>query len=160
MRGSFMLKSFGDMFKIPDLRKKVWYTLLIIVVFRLGCHIPVPFIDAESLRSFWSRQMGAQGIFNIIDMFSGRAFKQMTIFALGVMPYITPSIIIQLLMVVWPYLEKIAKEGEVGQKKINQYTRYGTVMIAAFQAMGLSLFMLKMDLTILHYYKFLFIIII
>jgi len=152
-----MLKSFGNIFKIPDLKKKVLFTLFIIIVHRFGCHVPVPFVDAKAMSGFWSQQMSGQGIFNIIDMFSGRAFRQMTVFALGVMPYITASIIIQLLMVVWPYLEKIAKEGEVGQKKINQYTRYGTVAIAAFQSMGLSLFMLKMNLTTLSGAKFIFI---
>ena len=152
-----MLKSFGNIFKIPDLKKKVFFTLFIIVVYRFGCHVPVPFVDTEAMSAFWDRQLGGQGVFKIIDMFSGRAFRQMTVFALGVMPYITASIIIQLLMVVWPYLEKIAKEGQIGQKKINQYTRYGTVAIAAFQSMGLSLFMLKSDLTTLHQFKFLFI---
>lgn len=152
-----MLKSLSNIFRIPDLKKKVLFTLFIIIVHRFGCHVPVPFIDTESLRDFWSLRMGGQGLFNIIDMFSGRAFRNMTVFALGVMPYITASIIIQLLMVVWPYLEKIAKEGEIGQKKINQYTRYGTVAITAFQSLGLSFFMLKMNLTTLQSHKFLFI---
>lgn len=154
-----MLKTFGNIFKIPDLKKKVFFTLFILVIYRLGCHVPVPFIDTEAMTDFWTNQMGGQGVFNIIDMFSGRAFRQMTVFALGIMPYITASIIIQLLMVVWPYLEKIAKEGEIGQKKINQYTRYGTVVIALFQSFGLSLFMLKMGLTTMAGNKFLFIII-
>jgi len=154
-----MLKTFGNIFKIPDLKKKVLFTLFIIIIHRFGCHVPVPFVDTESLNNFWSQRLGASGLFNIIDMFSGRAFRQMTVFALGVMPYITASIIIQLLMVVWPYLEKIAKEGEIGQKKINQYTRYGTVVIAAFQSMGLSLFMLKMGLCVLPQYKFIFILV-
>lgn len=152
-----MLKTFGNIFKIPDLKKKVLFTLFIIIVHRFGCHVPIPFVDADALSNFWNRQIGGQGLFNIIDMFSGRAFRNMTVFALGVMPYITASIIIQLLMVVWPYLEKIAKEGEVGQKKINQYTRYGTVAIAAFQSLGIALFMLRMNLTTLIEYKMLFI---
>ncbi|HPB29848.1 MAG TPA: preprotein translocase subunit SecY [Candidatus Sumerlaeota bacterium] len=152
-----MLKTFGNIFKIPDLKKKVLFTLFIVFVYRLGCHVPIPFIDAEAMNNFWANQFGSQGLFNIIDMFSGRAFKQMTVFALGIMPYITASIIIQLLMVVWPYLEKIAKEGEIGQKKINQYTRYGTVAIAAFQSLGVSFMMLGSDLTTLSDHKFLFV---
>jgi len=152
-----MLKSLGNIFRIPDLTKKVLFTLFIVFVHRFGCHVPVPFVDTEALTSFWVRSMGGQSMFNFIDMFSGRAFRNMTVFALGVMPYITASIIIQLLMVVWPYLEKIAKEGEIGQKKINQYTRYATVAITAFQSMGISLFMLRMNLTTIADHKFLFI---
>ncbi len=152
-----MLKTFGNIFKIPDLKKKVFFTLFIIIVHRFGCHVPIPFVDADAMSNFWTQRFGAQGLVNIIDMFSGRAFRNMTVFALGVMPYITASIIIQLLMVVWPYLEKIAKEGEIGHKKINQYTRYGTVAIAAFQSMGIALFMLRMNLTTLVEHKLIFI---
>lgn len=127
-----MFKSIENIFSIPDLRKRVLYTLFLLAVFRVGAHIPVPGIDASAFTS-------KGGLFDFIDMFSGGAFKQLTIFALGIMPYITASIILQLLTVVIPYLERLQKEGEAGRKKIVQYTRYGTVVITAFQAWGLSI---------------------
>ena len=146
-----MLGQMANAFKIPDLKKKILYTIFIIAICRVGAHIPVPFLDAEALNRFWARMSsgGAGGLLNLVDMFSGGAFRNMTIFALGIMPYISASIILQLLTVVWPYLEKISKEGEAGRKKINQYTRYGTVLLSAFQSIGVSLILIKEQLTLL-----------
>jgi len=153
-----MLGLMANMFKIPDLRKKILFTLAMIAVYRIGAHIPIPFLDGMALKRFWARATGggAGGLLNMIDMFSGRAFRQMTIFALGIMPYISASIILQLLTVVWPWLEKIAKEGEAGRKKINQYTRYGTVLLAAFQSVGVSLMLIKERLTLIPHHPFFF----
>lgn len=144
-----MRETIRNIFKIPDLRRKIIFTFLIVLVHRIGCHIPCPFIDPKQLADFWSRQMGTggKGVLGMIDMFSGRAFRNMTVFALGIMPYISASIILQLLMVVWPRLEKIAKEGEAGKKKINQYTRYGTVLLSGIQSFGLAFVMIKMRIT-------------
>ena len=140
-----MLRSLGNIFKVPDLRKKIFYTLMIITIHRIGAHIPIPFVNSEAVSALLGKAMSGGGILSMIDMFSGGAFKNMTIFALGIMPYISASIILQLLQVVWPRLEKIAKEGEIGRKKINQYTRYGTVLLAAIQAFGIGLFLIKGD---------------
>ena len=134
-----MLKQFGNIFKIPDLRKKVLYTLGIILVHRIGTVVTIPFVDAEAVRQQFEGASGS-GVLGMVNMFTGGAFQQMSVFALGIMPYISASIIIQLLMVVWPRLEKIAKEGEIGKKKINQYTRYSTVILTAFQAIGIGYF--------------------
>jgi len=143
-----MWKSLVSIFRVPDLRRKVLYTLLFVAIFRVGAHIPTPFVNPEKLASFWQQQSAAgQGIFSMVDMFTGGAFSQMTVLALGIMPYISASIILQLLMVVWPRLEKIAKEGEAGQKKITQYTRYGSVILAAFQSLGLGMLMLQQGWT-------------
>jgi preprotein translocase subunit SecY len=138
-----MLRSLGNIFKVPDLRKKIFYTLMIITIHRIGAHIPIPFVDSDAVREVLGKSSGQGGILNMIDMFSGGAFKNMTVFALGIMPYISASIILQLLQVVWPRLEKIAKEGEIGRKKINQYTRYGTVLLATIQAVGVGFFLIQ-----------------
>ncbi|MFP4379801.1 MAG: preprotein translocase subunit SecY [Candidatus Sumerlaeia bacterium] len=152
-----MFGSLLNVFKIADLRRKVLVTVLLIMVYRIGAHVPCPFVDLDALRQF-SQNFGGGGrsLFSMVDMFSGGAFKQMTIFALGIMPYITASIILQLLTVVWPRLEKLAKEGEAGRKKINQYTRYGTVILAAFQSIGLGVYMLQNQLNLIDN-RFLFI---
>ncbi len=140
-----MLGNLANIFRVPDLKRKVLFTFAILAVYRLGAFVPVPFVNTAALQDFWRGMSGGAGagLFDVVNMFSGGAFHQMTIFALGIMPYISASIILQLLMVVWPRLEKIAKEGQAGQKKINQYTRYGTVGLSAFQAFGLALFMLR-----------------
>jgi preprotein translocase subunit SecY len=131
-----LLKAFVNAFKIPDLRKKILFTLLIIGVYRLGSHIPAPGIDVQEAQRF---AQGAQGgVFQFINLFSGGALTQMAIFALGIMPYITSSIIMQLLTVVIPKLEAWSKEGESGTKKITQWTRYLTVMLAILQSTGLA----------------------
>lgn len=138
-----MLQAYANIFKIADLRKKVLFTLLIIAVYRLGTYIPTPGIDGTALARFFasiSRSSGGQ-IFGIMGMFSGGALQKATIFALGIMPYISASIILQLLTVVIPQLEKLAKEGEEGRKKIIQYTRYGTVGLAIIQTFFISLWL-------------------
>jgi preprotein translocase subunit SecY len=134
-----MLDSIRNIFSIPDLRKRVFFTLILLAVYRIGAQIPNPGISADALAEFWQTQRGT--IFGFIDLFSGRAMSRMTIFALGIMPYISASIILQLLQVVWPYLERLSKEGELGRKKITQYTRYGTLLICFIQAMGIAAFL-------------------
>jgi preprotein translocase subunit SecY len=131
-----ILGAFVNAFKIPDLRKKMLFTLLIIAVYRLGSHVPTPGIDVQEAQRFAN---GAQeGVFAFINLFSGGALTQMAIFALGIMPYITSSIIMQLLTVVIPKLEAWSKEGEQGYKKITQWTRYLTVMLSLMQSTGLA----------------------
>jgi preprotein translocase subunit SecY len=134
-----MLESIRNIFSIPELRKRVIFTLLILAVYRIGGQIPNPGISASALAEFWQAQKGT--ILGFVDLFSGRYMSRMTIFALGIMPYISASIILQLLQVVWPYLERLSKEGELGRKKITQYTRYGTILICLIQSFGISLFL-------------------
>jgi preprotein translocase subunit SecY len=131
-----MLDSIRNIFSIPELRKRVIFTLLLLAVYRVGAQIPTPGISASALMEFWQQQKGS--ILGFIDLFSGRNMSKMTIFALGIMPYISSSIILQLLTVVWPYLERLSKEGELGRKKITQYTRYGTIFICVIQAFGIA----------------------
>ena len=133
-----MLSAFRNAFKIPDLRKRIIFTALLLIVLQLGSRITIPGIDDKALASFFERLAPQGGLLQLYDLFSGQAFSQMTIFALGIQPYISASIILQLLAVVIPYLEKLAKEGPTGQKKITQYTRYGTVILAAIQGIGIS----------------------
>ena len=134
-----MIDSIRNIFSIPELRKRVIFTLVLLAIYRAGGQIPNPGISADALQEFWQAQKGT--ILGFIDLFSGRYMSRMTIFALGIMPYISASIILQLLQVVWPYLERLAKEGELGRKKITQYTRYGTIGICFIQAWGISLFL-------------------
>ncbi|MDW7759297.1 MAG: preprotein translocase subunit SecY [Acidobacteriota bacterium] len=134
-----MLESIRNIFSIPELRKRVIFTLAILAVYRIGAQIPTPGISAAALAEFWQAQRGS--ILGFIDLFSGRNMSRMTIFALGIMPYISSSIILQLLQVVWPYLERLSKEGELGRKKITQYTRYGTIAICLIQGFGISFFL-------------------
>jgi preprotein translocase subunit SecY len=136
-----MIKSFQSIFKIPELKQRIVFTLLILVVYRIGGHIPVPGINSEALIAFFQEAAGGGGLFGLYDLFAGGAFKRATLFALGIMPYISASIIIQLLGAVVPYFQKLQKEGEEGRKKITQYTRYGTVFIALMQAYGVSVFL-------------------
>ncbi len=133
-----MIRSFQSVLKIPELKKRITFTLLVLIVYRLGGHITIPNVDAEALLSFFEQ---AGGLFGLYDMFVGGAFSRATIFSLGIMPYISASIIIQLLGAVMPYFQKLQKEGEEGRKKITQYSRYGTVLIAALQAYGASVFL-------------------
>ena len=134
-----MLDSIRKIFSIPDLRRRVIFTLLLLAVYRIGAQIPSPGISAPALEEFWQMQKGT--ILGFVDLFTGRSMSRMTIFALGIMPYISASIILQLLQVVWPYLEKLSKEGELGRKKITQYTRYGTLLICLIQSFGISIFL-------------------
>lgn len=138
-----MLQAFVNTFKIPDLRKKILITLFIIAVYRLGTYIPTPGIDGAKLAVFFDNLTRTQGgtLFGVMNLFSGGAIHRLTIFALGIMPYISSSIIMQLLTVVIPALEKLAKEGEMGRKKINQYTRYGTVLLSVVQSFFIALWL-------------------
>ncbi len=131
-----MLRAFVNAFKVPDLRKKILFTLSMIAVYRFGSHIPVPVVDINLLSNAL-KQQGAGGFLAFIDLFSGGALTRMAVFGLGIMPYITSSIIMQLLTVVIPKLEQWQKEGETGIKKINQWTRYLTVVLALLQSTGL-----------------------
>jgi preprotein translocase subunit SecY len=133
------VESIKNIFAVPELRKRVLYTLGILAVYRIGATIPTPGINPTALREL--AQTAAGGLFGLYDMFSGYSLSQMTIFALGIMPYISASIILQLLTVVWPYLERLSKEGELGRRKITQYTRYGTILLAVVQSMGIAFFL-------------------
>ena len=130
------MSAFSSIAKIPELKRRIIFTLLMLGVYRLGCHIPTPGIDPQALMAFFAAQRGT--IFGLFDMFSGGALQKFAVFALGIMPYISASIIIELLKVVLPSIEKLYKEGEAGQKKIKQYTRYGTVVICAVQGLGIA----------------------
>ena len=131
-----MIDSIKNIFSIPDLRRRVIFTFLMLAVYRVGGHVPVPGIDFHALEAFFRQQGG--GILGFLDLFSGGNLRRLTVFALGIMPYISASIILQLLTVIWPYLEKLSKEGEVGRKKITQYTRYGTVVLSVVQGLGIA----------------------
>jgi preprotein translocase subunit SecY len=126
----------GNIAKIPELKRRIIFTLLMLAVYRIGCFIPTPGVDAEALMAFFARQQ--RTIFGLFDMFSGGALERLSVFALGIMPYISASIIIELLKVVIPAIDRLYKEGEAGSKKIKQYTRYGTLIIAAIQGLGIS----------------------
>jgi len=139
-----MLESFQNAFKIKELRNRIFFTLFILAVYRLGGHIPTPGIDAHALKTFFDTQ--AASLLGMFDLFVGGAFAKATIFALGIMPYISASIIIQLLTPVVPYFQKLQKEGEEGRRKITQYTRYGTVAIAALQAWGTAIYLQSINL--------------
>lgn len=128
-----------NIFKIPELRRRVLITLGLILAYRIGRHIPLPGVNADVLTSFFEAQKGT--LFGLFDLFSGGNLTRATVFALGIMPYISSSIIFQLLVTVIPYLEKLSKEGEAGRKKITQYTRYGTVILSIFQASAISLWL-------------------
>ncbi len=131
------MAALSNIAKIPELKKRILFTLLMLAVYRLGCHIPTPGIDPDALMAFFARQRGT--IFGLFDMFSGGALERLSVFALGIMPYISAAIIVELLKVVIPALDKLYKEGEAGSKKIKQYIRYGTVVIAAIQGLGISI---------------------
>jgi preprotein translocase subunit SecY len=137
-----MLNTLKSIFSIPDLRKKIFFTIAMLAVYRVGAHIPIPFVDSGRIREFFDRLAGVgEGVFSMVDMFTGGAFTNMTIMALGIMPFISAQIILQLMMVVVPRLEKMKKEGEAGQRKIEQWTRYGAVGLAAVQSLGVALFL-------------------
>ena len=134
-----MIKTFQNALKIPELRRRLLFTIAILFVYRIGGHVPTPGTNADVLGEFLTEQAGT--LFGFYDMFVGGAFRKATIFALGIMPYISASIIIQLLGSVVPYFQKLQKEGEEGRKKITQYTRYGTVLISLMQSYGISVFL-------------------
>lgn len=127
---------FGNIFKIPELRKRLFYSAILLAVYRIGVHVPTPGIDAAALKSFFDSMQGT--IFGVVNMFTGGALERLSVFALGIMPYISASIILQLLTVVVPHLEQLKKEGEQGRKKITQYTRYGTVILSIIQGFGIA----------------------
>jgi preprotein translocase subunit SecY len=131
--------SIKNIFAVPDLRKRVFFTLGLLAVYRVGSHITIPGINKEALAVLADQARNT--MFGLYDMFSGQNLSQMTIFALGIMPYISASIILQLLTVVWPYLERLSKEGELGRRKITQYTRYGTILLAIVQSLGIAIFL-------------------
>jgi preprotein translocase subunit SecY len=131
--------SLKNLFTVSDLRNRVLFTLGMLAVYRVGGFIPTPGINKAALTEL-ARQT-ANTMFGLYDMFSGQNLSQMTIFALGIMPYISASIILQLLTVVWPYLERIKNEGELGRRKITQYTRYGTILLSVVQAFGIAVFL-------------------
>src|SRR3982751_399013 len=133
--------SLKNIFAVADLRKRVLFTLGLLAVYRVGGHIPTPGINPEALALLVDQAKNT--MFGLYDMFSGKNLSQMTIFALGIMPYISSSIILQLLTVVWPYLERLSKEGELGRRKITQYTRYGTILLSVVQSLGIAYFLEK-----------------
>ena len=132
-----MLEAFQNIFRIPELKKRVLFTLGMLAVYRIGCHIPTPGVDSVALSHFFKQAQGT--LLGLFDMFSGGALERMSVFALGIMPYISSSIIFQLLTVVVPAIEKLSKEGEAGRKKITQYTRYGTVLLSVVQGAGIAI---------------------
>ena len=134
-----MIDRIQSIFKIPELRRRILFTLALLVVFRVGAYVPVPGIDSQVLSQALESARGT--LLGLYDMFAGGAFSRATIFALGIMPYISASIIMQLLTAVIPYFEKLQKEGEEGRRKITQYTRYGTVFLAMIQSYGISIFL-------------------
>ena len=131
--------SLKNIFAVADLRKRVLFTLGLLAVYRVGGHIPTPGVNPEALSLLADQAKNT--MFGLYDMFSGKNLSQMTIFALGIMPYISASIILQLLTVVWPYLERLSKEGELGRRKITQYTRYGTILLSVVQSLGIAIYL-------------------
>ena len=128
------LSRLQNMFRVPDLRNKILFTIFIIFIFRIGSHIPVPYVDFKAVQALQSQSKGAGGVLGLFDLFSGGALTAVSVFFLGIMPYITASIIMQLLGVVIPKLEEWQNEGQTGQKKITQWTRYLTVALALMQS--------------------------
>ena len=134
-----MVESLRNIFQVGELRNRVLFTLGMLAVYRIGNHVVVPGVNTEALALL--AEQARNTMFGLYDMFSGQNLSKMTIFALGIMPYISASIILQLLTVVWPYLEKLSKEGELGRRKITQYTRYGTILLAVIQAASIAIFL-------------------
>src|SRR5213082_2287041 len=136
-----MFEKLANIFRVPDLRTRVLFNLAMLAVYRLGGHIPTPGINADLLEQFFNQQRGS--VLGFVDLFSGGNLRRLTIFALGIMPYITASIILQLLTVVYEPLAKLQKEGELGRKKITQWTRYLTVLLAALQSFVIAISLQK-----------------
>src|SRR5438046_2144353 len=137
-----MLDKLRNIFQVPELKRRILFTLGLFVIYRLGEHVPTPGVNAKALAGAFESQKGT--LFGLYDLFVGGAFSRATIFALGIMPYISSSIILQLLGAVVPYFEKLRKEGEEGQKKLTQLTRYGTVIISVVQSLAYSVFLVNM----------------
>ncbi len=139
-----MLEKFLNIFKIPDLKKRIFFVLAMVLVFRIGVHIPLPGVNAKALKDLFAQG----GILSFIDLFAGGALKRFSIFAMGIMPYINASIIMQLLIAVIPALERLSKEGDEGREKITSYIRYGTIVVGALQALGLTIWLENMGVLI------------
>src|SRR6201997_1973192 len=137
------LEAFANIFRVPDLRKRLLFTLGLLAVYRLGGHVPTPGINTQAWSQFFNSAGGS--LFSFFDMFAGGTTRPLTVFALGIMPYITASIILQLLTVVVPTLEKLQKEGELGRRKITQWTRYLTVILALIQSFGIAVGLMKSE---------------
>src|SRR4030067_787119 len=131
-----MISGAQNIFKIPELKRRILWSLAFLAIYRVGVHIPTPGINGDALASFFAQARGT--LFGLIDRSSGGALERLSVFALGIMPYISASIILQLLTVVIPYLDRLQKEGEIGRKKIVQYTRYGTVLLSMVQGFGIA----------------------
>ena len=131
-----MIGGFKNITKIPELQKKILFTLLLLAVYRIGVHVPTPGIDTQALAALF--EQAKNSLLGLFDMFAGGALSRLSVFALGIMPYISASIILQLLTVAVPHLEKLSKEGEAGRRKITQYTRYGTVILSIIQGFGIA----------------------
>jgi preprotein translocase subunit SecY len=134
---SDLLDGLKNISKIPELQKRILYTFLLLIVYRIGAHVPTPGIDTVALAAFFAQAKGS--LLGLFDMFAGGALSNLSVFALGIMPYISASIILQLLTVAFPYLEKLSKEGDAGRRKITQYTRYGTVILSIIQGFGIAI---------------------
>ena len=143
-----LLKNFVNIFYVPELRKKLFFTFGILIIHRLGVHVPVIGIDIMALEQKMSQAAGLGGLFSYLDMFSGGMLSQCTLFALGIMPYITASIMMQMLGMTIPYLEQLLKEGEYGRKVINQYTRYLTFVVSIVQSFGYSMLLQQAGLVL------------
>src|SRR5436190_5993658 len=133
--------SVKNLFAVAELRKRILFTLGLLVVYRIGGHITIPGVNIAALQVLADQARNSGSMFGLYDMFSGQNLSRMTVFALGIMPYISASIILQLLTVVWPFLERISKEGELGRRKITQYTRYGTILLSVIQSMGIAVWL-------------------
>src|SRR3990172_1052952 len=131
-----MLSGFQNAARVPELKRRLLFTLAMLAVYRLGVHVPTPGIDRHAMAAFFEQQKG--NLLGFLNLFSGGALEQFSVFSLGIMPYISASIILQLLTVVFPYLERLSKEGEAGRRKITQYTRYGTVVLSVIQGLMIS----------------------
>ncbi len=138
-----MIGGFQNIPKIPELKRRILFTLFMLAIYRLGCHIPTPGVNGDALSAFFGAQQGT--LFGLFDMFSGGALRRLSVMALGIMPYISAAIILELLTVVVPHLEKLRKEGEQGHKKITQYTRYGTVFLCLVQGFGIAVGLERMS---------------
>jgi len=134
-----LIESLRNVFKVKELRERVLFTMGILIIYRIGGHIPTPGVDGAALTAYFEQARGT--LFGMFDLFVGGAFTKATVFALGIMPYISSSIIIQLLGPVVPYFQRLQKEGEEGRRKITQYTRYGTVLLAGLQAYATALYL-------------------
>ncbi len=138
-----MIGTFANILKIPELKRRIIITFLLLGVYRIGVHVPTPGINSDALASFFAQARGT--LFGLFDMFTGGALERFSVFALGIMPYISASIILQLLTVVIPYFDRLKKEGEAGRKKIVQYTRYGTVLLSLIQSFGIAVGLRQME---------------